>query len=304
MPNITLLEQEDSPSHPDAGDSSPAEKNTPTLALKPLASAAVGFKMQRGSMQDSGSSPQLSDSRGREGGLRCRTACPSRPAATWAPPQHSQAGQREEGGEAAGCQAAAGLGSSCGAGMGHTSMTKAAGAGARRGARQEKHLTGGCEIKQPGGIISRPPATAFPAALLLFRPSQRWPRLPCSPALAPSKGDGTAGLQSRACRASDCGTTRPGWDDRPGVPSPTRSSVECRRCMERTRRARPQHCCPMPPEHPWAGGNVPTAVRRGPAPSSACTWPGMAARRGSAAASPAPISPGFTGLPSSRSRPV
>lgn len=110
VPNITLLEQEDSPSHPDAGDSSPAEKNTPTLALKPLASAAVGFKMQRGSMQDSGSSPQLSDSRGREAGLRRRTACPSRPAATWAAPRHSPAGQREVGGEAVGCRAAAGPG--------------------------------------------------------------------------------------------------------------------------------------------------------------------------------------------------
>lgn len=109
VPNITLLEQEDSPSHPDAGDSSPAEKNTPTLALKPLASAAVGFKMQRGSMQDSGSSPQLSDSRGREAGLRRRTACPSRLAATWAAPRHSPAGQ-PVGGEAVGCRAAAGPG--------------------------------------------------------------------------------------------------------------------------------------------------------------------------------------------------
>lgn len=77
---------------------------------------------------------------------------------------------------------------------------KASGAGARRGARQEKHLTGGCEIKQPGGVISRPPVTAFPAALLLFRRSGQSPApppgwaAPASGQLAPSRcpGEGRA----------------------------------------------------------------------------------------------------------------
>lgn len=116
VPNTTLLEQEESPSHPDTGDSSPAEKNTPTLALKPLASAAVGFKMQCGSMQDSGSSLELSNSRGK-GGLQRQDSLPFQLAATCAAPWPSPGPGRERSAArpgrgsvraAAGCRGAAG----------------------------------------------------------------------------------------------------------------------------------------------------------------------------------------------------
>lgn len=43
VPNTTLLEQEESPSHPDTGDSSPAEKNTPTPCTKTACFSCCGI---------------------------------------------------------------------------------------------------------------------------------------------------------------------------------------------------------------------------------------------------------------------